>query len=80
VRGPRGGRADVFRGRPRPTTAVRGYARLDTWSLTHPKPSDRKKRAAVADAGPHEHRDTEHRAIDAAHRHGDPFDAGQVLR
>ncbi len=38
----RGGFEDEFRIRRSRTTAVRGYARLDTWTLTRPKGADRK--------------------------------------
>ena len=50
---------------------MRGYARLDTWTLTRPKDKDRRRVAEPPD---------EHLGVDTAQKHGGPLDIGQMLR
>ena len=74
LRGSLRGLEDEFRVRRSRTTAVRGYARLDTWALTRPKSSDRHQASALANlAG-------ERPGVDSAHEAGGPLDVGQMLR
>jgi adenylate cyclase len=69
LRGALRGFEDEFRVRRSRTTAVRGYARLDTWTLTRPKGGTKDP------GGP-----PEHVAVDKAHQLGGPLDVGQLLR
>ena len=71
LRGALRGFEDEFRIRRSRTTAVRGYARLDTWTLTRPKGGSRPGSGALPD---------EHLAVDKAHELGGPIDVGQMLR
>jgi adenylate cyclase len=64
---------EEFRVRRSRTTAVRGYARLDTWTLTRPKSGGR---GGSKDGAP-----PEHVAVDRTTRQlGGPIDIGQMLR
>jgi adenylate cyclase len=71
LRGALRGFEDEFRIRRSRTTAVRGYARLDTRTLTRPKGGSRPGSGAQPD---------EHLAVDKAHEMGGPIDVGQMLR
>ncbi len=71
LRGALRGQEEEFRVRRSRTTAVRGYARLDTWALTRPKAGDRRR-----SAGP----SGENLGVDVAHEQGGPLDVGQMLR
>ena len=71
LRGSLRGQEEEFRVRRSRTTAVRGYARLDTWALTRPKPGDRRKLALPL---------PENLPVDLAHEHGGALGIGQILR
>ena len=62
---------DEFRVRRSRTTAVRGYARLDTWTLTRPKGGGGRHKEGVP---------PENAAVDRAHQLGGPIDVSQMLR
>lgn len=70
----RDGFEDEFRVRRSRTTAVRGYARLDTWTLTRPKVSKGGKHKEGR-PGPEERV-----AADPASEAPGPHDVGQLLR
>ena len=69
LRGALRGQEDEFRVRRSRTTAVRGYARLDTWALTRPKGGGRSKELPG-----------EHLALDKAREQGVPIDITQMMR
>ena len=72
LRGALRGQEEEFRIRRSRTTAVRGYARLDTWTMTRPKGSDRKSSEPL---GPQDRV-----GVDQAPKVGAPIDVGQLLR
>jgi adenylate cyclase len=70
LRGALRGYEEEFRVRRSRTTAVRGYARLDTWALRRP---DSRKTREPSPA-------TDGIGVDTAQEHGGPLTIGQMLR
>jgi adenylate cyclase len=74
LRGALRGLEDEFRVRRSRTTAVRGYARLDTWALTRPKSGERRGPSALSNLA------EDRFGVDAVLEPGGPLDVGQILR